>query len=343
VIALIGILIGMLLQAVQTVREAAGHSQCKNNLKQMGIALNNHHETIGRVPAAHNIGVTWYPTYLRDTPAGGVASNGYPNDGPFYSWMFHIAPYMEQDNVFKSFNKVASGTGWPWWQYIPGQPVTGANTLNGVKVKTFQCPSDTRSSLVSVDPGNGTVGGQVNAAALTGYLGVNGRNQFKEAHGQDGVLYVNAGVTLPGITDGSSNTLLVGERPPSNTLVYGWIWAGSGDSPYYGSTDVVLGVREKIGTTGITARTMLPATSAAVHSNTDFFRPGSLNDPQDIHRYHFWSLHSGGGNWLFGDGSVRFVSYSAGTTVVGTYNGITGVTLLEAMASRAGGEVVTQN
>jgi prepilin-type processing-associated H-X9-DG protein len=199
----------------------------------------------------------------------------------------------------------------------------------------MQCPSDGRSHLVNDD--YNSEGGR---AALTAYLGVSGRDQFRETipgtgdpsptaklRGQDGLLYVNSGVKITSITDGTSNTLLVGERPPSNNLLYGWMWAGSGDFPYFGATDVVLGVRER---------------AESPTAAPDFFRPGNLNDPQDLHRYHFWSLHPGGAMWLMADGSVRFITYSVGTQTVGVQSGIN-VSLLEAMASRDGGEPFSQN
>jgi len=315
VIAIIAVLIGLLVPAVQKVREAAARLRCSNNLKQLGLALHNFHDSRDRFPSALNVGQTWYSSYQRDPAPGGYASNGYPNDGPFFSWAFQVAPFIEQDNAYKSFNTKA----WPWWQYRPGMPATGANTSNGIQVKIMQCPSDTRSSLVCNDGGN--------LAALTAYLGVSGRNQFREAAGQDGILYVNAGVRMTGITDGTSNTLLVGERPPSNDLYYGWMWAGSGDYPYFGATDVVLGVRER----------------TDPNAAPDFFRPGDLNDPQNLHRYHFWSLHPGGGMWLLADGSVRLITYSAGTRVIGNFGGISNVTLLECLASRSGGEVFSEN
>jgi prepilin-type N-terminal cleavage/methylation domain-containing protein/prepilin-type processing-associated H-X9-DG protein len=310
VIAIIAILIGLLLPAVQKIREAANRMKCTNNLKQMGLALHNHNDSVGRLPAAHNIGQTWYTGYQREAPPGGInPATGYPNDGPFFSWATHMSSYIELDNVYKQWNLKA----WPWWQYQPGMS-GGANTVNGHKSKIMQCPSDSRSNLICNDGGN--------YAALTSYLGVSGKNQFKEAGGQDGTLYVNSGVQIGNIADGTSNTLLVGERPPSNSLYYGWMWAGSGDSPYFGATDVVLGVRERAGSPG---------------AAPDFYRPGTLNDPTDIHRYHFWSLHPGGGMWLFADGHVQFISYAAGTNTIPN----TSITLLEALASREGGETAS--
>ncbi|MFO0937608.1 MAG: DUF1559 domain-containing protein [Gemmataceae bacterium] len=326
VIAIIAILIGLLLPAVQKVREAAARTQCTNALKQQGLALQSYHDSYGRFPATLNIGTNWYSSYQRNSPAAGMASSGYPNDGPFFSWAYQISPFMELGNVTNSFNKNA----WPWWQYLPGLPATGTNTVNGQKAKMFQCPADSRSDLVCNDGGN--------LAALTAYLAVHGRNQYREAQGQDGAMFVNSGTRITSITDGSSNTVMVGERPPSNDLYFGWMWAGSGDYPYFGTTDIALGVREKTGASGVPSPGT-PQTGAAVYTGTDFYRPGKLDDPTNIHRFHFWSLHPGGGMWLYGDGHVQFISYSAGTSVVGNFNGLTGVTVLECLASMNGGEV----
>ena len=317
VIAIIAILIGLLLPAVQKVREAAARIQCTNNQKQLGLALHNYHDVNGRFPAAANIGVTWYSSYRRQPPPGGMsAATGYPNEGPFLSWAYHIAPYIEQQNAHALWNKAA----WPWYQYKPGLPATGENTLNGIAIKTMICPSDPRGSQL-----NGYDG--ANKIALTDYLGVSGRDQFAEDGGQNGILHVNSGVTMTGITDGTANTLLVGERPPSNTLYYGWMWAGSGDFPYFGTTDVVLGVRECV--------------NSVPDGPRDYYRPGTLNDPNDVERFHYWSLHPGGGMWLFADGHVQFITYAVGTQTIGTVNGIANYTLMEALASRHGGEAIS--
>jgi prepilin-type N-terminal cleavage/methylation domain-containing protein len=330
VIAIIAILIGLLLPAVQKVREAAARSKCQNNLKQIGLALHQFHDVNNRFPPAMNIGQFWYTNHQRETPAGGM--NGFnPKEGAIYSWAYYISPYIELQNVYNNFDRTKT----PFFQFLPGQPQIGQNTVNSVPAKIMECPSDPRSDLMCPDAAQD---GSNMRVSLTSYLGVSGRNQFHESFGQDGILYINSGVRLTSVTDGSSNTLLVGERPPTGDLMWGWMWAGVGDSPAkFGASDVVLGVREKVGT--------LPSpgvmqTGLSVQSGTDFYRPGNLNDPQNLHRFHYWSLHTTGSNWLLADGSVQFITYDAGATIVGTVNGIPNVTILECMASRAGGEAV---
>ncbi len=225
--------------------------------------------------------------------------------------MTRIAPFIEMNNLYNAFDKRGVAAAWAWFQKPDGVD------LHATLCPTFVCPSDVRGGSKWTD---GT-----DSAALTSYLGVSGRNQFQEANGQDGILFVNSGVKMGHITDGTSNTLMVGERPPSSRLEYGWQWAGSGDAPYFGACDVVLGVHERAG---------VPT------ADPDFFRPGVVQDPADAHRYHFWSLHPGGSNWAIADGSVRFISYSSGgPQAVGTTTTPARPTVVEAMATRSGGEV----
>jgi prepilin-type N-terminal cleavage/methylation domain-containing protein/prepilin-type processing-associated H-X9-DG protein len=333
VIAIIGVLVGLLLPAVQAAREAARRVQCINNLKNQALALHNHHDTYRRFPSAHQLGNTWYSSFARRPAPGGFTPNSsYPAEGPFWSWMTRIAPFIEYNNLYNAFDRRGVPAAWPWWNtHNPSRMETWHATI----CPTFVCPSDVRGGQTSASYGRGANGEDLRSA-LTCYLGVTGTNQFREARGQDGMLFVNSGVKMGQIADGTSNTLLIGERPPSNSLEYGWQWAGAGDFPHFGAADVVLGVNERPGT-GCGG----PCQPGNVMtSQPDFFRPGLLNDVDDLHRYHFWSLHPGGANWALADGSVRFISYSAAGPWVDTMaNPNVPVNVIQAMASISGGEV----
>jgi prepilin-type processing-associated H-X9-DG protein len=119
---------------------------------------------------------------------------------------------------------------------------------------------------------------------------------------------------LAGIRDGASQTIMVGERPPSTDLEFGWWYAGSGQSQLSGSGDMVLGVRE--------LNKRIPSCDAGPYS----FTPGRLDNQCDM--FHFWSLHSGGAHFLMADGSVHFLRYDADP-------------IMPALASRNGGEIVS--
>lgn len=295
VIAIIAILIGLLLPAVQKVRDAAARTSCRNQLHQFGLALTQYHDDYKKLP----VGVLRDPDYVASTykmPAlppmfrNNLGKFNYTRFNEYWPWSTWILPYIDQQNFYAKIRFQA----WPWWQ----------DPLNGTEVKLYQCPSDPRSELVIKYQGH--------KVALTDYFGVNGTDQF--AH--NGVFGANRMVSFDEMSDGASNTLMIGEKPPSNTPqgggvflpVYGWCFAGSGDDPGFGATDVVIGTAERRTPGGVQEK----------------FRTGKLFDPMDEHRWHFYSLHDGGGHFLFADGSARFLTYGIGQTTLNalaTYRG----------------------
>jgi prepilin-type N-terminal cleavage/methylation domain-containing protein/prepilin-type processing-associated H-X9-DG protein len=268
VIAIIAILIGLLLPAVQKVRAAAARIQCTNNLAQIGLGLHNYHDSVGHFPQAYD------------------ASNpfGNPDNGIRRSWMTLLLPYIEQDNTLR--------LGYPAYQ--------------GVIVKTYGCPADPLSGTLARYPG-------LSAGALTDYLAVDGslytpnpRASGGVGLATDGVLYGGSQTRLTDITDGTSNTVVVGERPPSASTSWGW-WC-------WGPIDASLAVQNAFGDPHRT-----PCSLPQVYG------PGQITNECDS--LHYWSLHTGGANWLFADGSVHFLPYQA-------------VSVLPALATRSGGEVI---
>ncbi|MBX9624548.1 MAG: DUF1559 domain-containing protein [Gemmataceae bacterium] len=277
VVGISATLIGLPLPAVQKARAAAARAQCQNNLKQVGTALHAYHYAAECLPPGLSVSATGDRyTYL--------------------GWSARVLPWIEQDALWRSVQAAFAADPDPKAFY--GHPPHAE--LLGTPVKLFACPADPRL------PGPNIVESSVKAAH-TSYLGVWGTNQAKP----DGALFLDSKVRLIDIHDGTSNTLLVGERPPSSDLRLGWWYRGWGQNKN-GSAEMLLGVRED--------NTSVPACPPGPHR----FGPGRLDKKCDA--FHFWSLHPGGANFLFADGSVRFLAYSADA-------------VLPALATRSGGEV----
>ena len=289
VIAIIAILIGLLLPAVQKVREAAARTQCINNLKQHGLALHSYHDARGTLPQGN---APW-------------AGNAAPYEGS-WTWMAYILPYVEQDNAWnaaKAFTAACPSCGpnyYSWYNPITSKPM-----------KIFTCPMDPRGVLVVSGAQIGLPG---HDQGLTMYLGNSGTTSTS----YDGVLYVGSKVKLTDIIDGTSNTLLVGERPPSSDLDFGWWFAAYG---YDGKGN---------GDCLMTSNDL--AISAYFCGSPNPMKIGL--QPGNVFNFcdsaHYWSYHAGGALFLMGDGSARLVTY--------TNNNI-----LPALSTRAGGEVANLN
>jgi len=310
VIAIIAILIGLLLPAVQKVRDAAARAKCQNHLKQIGLALHNHHDALGSLPP------------------GVSRCSANPRLFEYWSWQAKILPYIEQDNLYRLADDWQRKTGsyqtgvpayywWPWGDFWANWATAQPNPALGTLLETYQCPADTRVLSVSTQDGM--------RIAFTSYLGVSGVRGDLINGGKppgDGILYwksgpggVIEGVKLVDITDGTSNTFMVGERPPSTDLEYGWWFAGAGYDGS-GTGDVVLGARD----IGLASALGCPASKVGL-------QPGKLIDPCD--QVHFWSMHAGGCNFLRGDGSVRMIPYPTDR-------------ILPALSTRNGGEATQE-
>jgi prepilin-type N-terminal cleavage/methylation domain-containing protein len=306
VIAIIAILIGLLLPAVQKVREAAARTQCINNLKQMGLALHNYNDTYGTLPNGNH---GWGASEPVNAP---------PYEGS-WSWQAYIMPFMEQDNAAKQAKAFATGGGTNYYSWY--------NPITSLGMKIYTCPSDPRGVLVASGAAIGLPG---HDQGLTMYLGNAGT--VSAAHGQgDGVLFNGSKVKINQITDGTSNTILVGERPPSQDLDFGWWFAAYGyDGRGNGDSDMTSNDLAMANYFMNTGNSM--GGSAPCDTTNPALKIGL--QPGDTKRFcdgsHYWSLHPGGALFLMGDGSSRFVSYTNNNVV-------------PAMSTRAGGEVATWN
>jgi prepilin-type N-terminal cleavage/methylation domain-containing protein/prepilin-type processing-associated H-X9-DG protein len=252
VIAIIGILIAMLVPAVQKVREAAARAQCQNNLKQIGLAFHNHHSALGYFPTG---GWQWWstPTYINGQPAVGAQQQA--------GWGFQILPYIEGANAWKGGNatndddrvRIAMGT---------PNPIFFCPSRRGPQTVTFQFPGFFNDRPID--------------CALSDY----GASNWE----MTGVVQQYLPLRIADVTDGTTNTLLVGEKR-LNLQFLGQVQTDD-DTGYASGWDQDI-IRE-----------------SDIAPMPDFYAPTGDGERR------FGASHPGRFNAVFGDGSVRPISYS---------------------------------
>jgi prepilin-type N-terminal cleavage/methylation domain-containing protein len=293
VIAIIAVLIGLLLPAVQKVREAAARSKCSNNLKQMALAWHNYESSYGKILIAHELN---------------------PYKG---GWLVKLLPYIEQDALYQQIQNYngPQSAGYGGMRYTPM-----CTTL----VPTYICPSEPRGGNDLIYNANKITPGTPQydtAYATTCYRGVAGWDIYDGMSppytypgytnpNHEGLLNAYNPKTIAAVPDGLSNTLIIGEMPPGPDLEWGWWTVGSNDT-WWGVAEMYRGY----------------TTDGRGNACP---RPSYFGPPEpgsNCSGNHFWSNHQGGGLWAFGDGSVRFIPYSASQIVL-------------SLATFKGGEVV---
>jgi prepilin-type N-terminal cleavage/methylation domain-containing protein/prepilin-type processing-associated H-X9-DG protein len=294
VIAIISILIGLLLPAVQKIREAGARTQCKNNLKQMALACQNFHDTNEVFPP----GLGAVKDRAGDRPQAPFNPT-IPANLMFCSWHTHILPFLEQDNLFR--------------QMIPN------NLGEGRPVKQYACPMDIK--------GEYNYNWGATQQLTTTYVAVGGLDIDQEiTTGGKGVMYWRSKVRIEDVKDGTSNTVMIGERPASADGFWGW-WDTARDPSEIWWHDPIQGAHQQSSFYGYDSNHNKPCPSGAA---TGIYRAPDYPDGSGYCDFdHFWSNHPGGAQFARVDGSVAFFPYSARIT-------------LEQMATRSGGEVNDQ-
>ena len=295
VIAIIGILVALLLPAVQAAREAARRMQCGNNLKQMGIALHNYHDTYKTFPPA-------LMASGRFNNAAYHAANGGVKNTTGWAMML---PFMEQTPLYDRYNfSVCSSSDSPY-----GHPVAGNDTMNdgvyNARLKYLECPSDPSSGAVVNSGAGGTGFYSRRNAVQTSYLFSTGvftdydaawdqlsGDIRRGAFGNDGA------ARFASITDGTSNVLAIGEATAGlykTSSAYGpWGMTGTHTCCH--------------GRVVSASTTLLGAAEAAPYRNDWHINAPWQGDAQRrTYAWVFGSKHPGGAQFIYCDGSTHFV------------------------------------
>ena len=277
VIAIIAVLIALLLPAVQQAREAARRSQCKNNLKQIGLALHNYHDTSNMFPPAL-------------ISSGRYNNSTWPRVLNTTGWVL-LLPFMDQAPMYNQYNfNVCSSMSSPYGRAVAGTDATN-QPIYSRKLGVHNCPSDI-SNMAQYNNGPGGTGFySSNNAARSSYFFSSGHYTDYDAPWEKlNVLYRGAfgndgAANLAQITDGSSNTILVGESKQlgKTSSAYG---------PYWGA-----GVH-----TCCHGRAALNDVRFTVNGTFDPAQPGKQ------YAWGYGSYHTGGAHFVMGDGAVRFIS-----------------------------------
>jgi hypothetical protein len=314
-----------LLPAVQKVREAANRMSCQNNLKQIGLALHNYHDAYGSFPSGH---VELCPATERPGQEAGCTY--------YQCWSISILPFLEQDNLYKTYNSLVPN-------YMPGYTQNQAFCQTYLKIYT--CPSDTRANQLlapeTLAPnGAGNPGGSFQY--MTGsYKAMSGVGRFDNtdtfAGYWDEALSAKANPLYPGgmglfhgdaftglspsriadVIDGTSNTLMVGERHTRTHPTRGPFWADSFNLYTMGAVYPYTALNPRM------PLQLIPDYDACQKTTAN---PNGINS--NFCKYGWGSFHAGQIQFVYGDGSVRGVNQSIDLNV------------MAALSTIAGGEVI---
>jgi len=285
VIAIIAILIALLLPAVQQAREAARRTQCKNNLKQLGLALHNYHDVSNMFP----------PGYVLQGTAGSFGNWG---------WATYLLPYIEQGPLY---NKLNPGNN-TMANCLADTTAGGGRQALTTPLTAFRCPSDTAPALNHGPPGaageaeDGYMFGTV-SLATSNYIGSNASRSLRNDSGSpgtngsigyaNGIFYRNSNIGIRDIIDGTSNTIVLGERA----------WQVDGTRVYAG---VVFGIRSAAHAVDENDRGLMMIAGCGLIQINSIVNTTAGTYAE--HRRHFSSTHTGGAHFALGDGAVRFIS-----------------------------------